>query len=55
MLEPDAYPAARSFVSAIVRDGIPRTSFAVDDVAAEHERLTSLGVRFTQEPPISAP
>ncbi len=50
LLEPDAHPAARSFVSAIVRDGIPSTSFAVEDVAAEHERLTSLGVRFTQEP-----
>jgi predicted enzyme related to lactoylglutathione lyase len=30
--------------------GIPFTSFAVDDVHAEHERLTALGVRFTQPP-----
>ena len=31
-------------------DGIPATSFAVDDVQAEFERLRGLGVRFTQEP-----
>jgi predicted enzyme related to lactoylglutathione lyase len=33
-----------------VADGIPATSFAVDDVPAEFERLRGLGVRFTQEP-----
>ena len=31
-------------------DGIPFTSFAVDDVAAEYARLVGLGVRFTQQP-----
>ena len=31
-------------------DGIPATSFAVDDVQAEFQRLSDLGVRFTQEP-----
>ena len=36
--------------SALVADGIPATSFAVDDVQAEFERLSGLGVRFTQEP-----
>jgi catechol 2,3-dioxygenase-like lactoylglutathione lyase family enzyme len=50
VLEPDAHPAARVFKAALVEDGIPFTSFAVDDVAAEHERLTGLGVRFTQPP-----
>jgi catechol 2,3-dioxygenase-like lactoylglutathione lyase family enzyme len=35
---------------ALVQDGIPYTSFAVDDVAREHERLSALGVRFTHEP-----
>ena len=49
-LEPDEHPAARPFKSALVEDGIPYTSFAVDDVAAEYTRLSSLGVRFTQEP-----
>jgi catechol 2,3-dioxygenase-like lactoylglutathione lyase family enzyme len=50
VLEPDAHPAVRPFKDALVADGIPFTSFAVDDVHAEHERLTALGVRFTQEP-----
>ncbi|KUI28895.1 bleomycin resistance protein [Mycobacterium sp. IS-1742] len=50
VLEPDGHPAAKPFKEALVADGIPFTSFAVDDVAAEFERLTGLGVRFTQEP-----
>ena len=49
-LEPDEHPAAKPFKQALVEDGIPYTSFAVDDVAAEHERLVGLGVRFTQPP-----
>ena len=49
-LEPDEHPAARPFKQALVEDGIPFTSFAVDDVNAEHGRLAALGVRFTQEP-----
>src|SRR3954465_4373287 len=50
VLEPDAHPAARPFKEALVADGIPFTSFAVEDVHKEYERLTALGVRFTQEP-----
>jgi catechol 2,3-dioxygenase-like lactoylglutathione lyase family enzyme len=50
VLEPDVHPAARAFKEALVSDGIPYTSFAVDDVAAEFARLSQLGVRFTQEP-----
>jgi catechol 2,3-dioxygenase-like lactoylglutathione lyase family enzyme len=50
LLEPDEHPAARPFKRALVEDGIPFTSFAVDDVAAEYERLVALGVRFTQPP-----
>jgi len=50
VLEPDAHPAAKVFKEALVRDGIPFTSFAVEDVAAEFARLTRLGVQFTQEP-----
>ena len=33
-----------------MEDGIPYTSFAVDDVGAEHERLVAEGVRFVQPP-----
>jgi catechol 2,3-dioxygenase-like lactoylglutathione lyase family enzyme len=50
VLEPDGHPAVRPFNTALVEDGIPFTSFAVDDVHAETERLKGLGVRFTQEP-----
>ena len=49
-LEPDSHPAARPFKEALAADGIPVTSFAVDDVPAEFGRLRSLGVQFTQEP-----
>jgi len=50
LLEPDAHPAAKAFKAALVEDGIPTTSFAVDDTQAEFERLSKLGVRFVQEP-----
>ena len=50
VLEPDEHPAARPFKKALVEDGIPWTSFAVDDVEAEHERLVAKGVRFVQSP-----
>ena len=50
LLEPDEHPAAQPFKLALVADGIPFTSFAVEDVGREFERLRGLGVRFTQEP-----
>jgi catechol 2,3-dioxygenase-like lactoylglutathione lyase family enzyme len=50
LLEPDEHPAAKPFKAALVEDGIPFTSFAVEDVGREYERLQGLGVRFTQPP-----
>ena len=50
LLEPNDHPAAKAFQQAIVADGIPATSFAVDDVQAEFDRLTAKGVRFVQPP-----
>jgi catechol 2,3-dioxygenase-like lactoylglutathione lyase family enzyme len=50
LLEPDGHPAAKPFKAALVADGIPYTSFAVDDVTAEYERLRARGVEFTQPP-----
>jgi catechol 2,3-dioxygenase-like lactoylglutathione lyase family enzyme len=50
LLEPDGHPAAKPFKQALVEDGIPFTSFAVDDVDEEFRRLRGLGVQFTQEP-----
>ena len=55
VLEPDQHPAARPFKDALVADGIPYTSFAVDDVQKEYERLKGLGVTFTQEPTVMGP
>ena len=50
LLEPDAHPAAKPFKEALVEDGIPYTSFGVDDVKADFERLSGRGVRFIQPP-----
>ena len=50
VLEPDAHAAVGPFKRALVEDGIPFTSFAVDDVQSEYDRLVALGVRFTQPP-----
>jgi len=50
LLEPSDHPAVKPYKNALVEDGIPATSFAVDDVQAEFDRLRSKGVRFTQEP-----
>jgi catechol 2,3-dioxygenase-like lactoylglutathione lyase family enzyme len=50
LLEPDEHPAAGPFKEALVADGIPFTSFGVEDVKAEFSRLRDRGVRFTQEP-----
>jgi len=55
LLEPDAHPAVKPFKAALVADGIPFTSFGVDDVQKEYERLSALGVIFTQKPALMGP
>lgn len=50
LLEPDEHPAARPFKEALVADGIPAMSFAVDDVRAEFDRLSAKGATFVQPP-----
>lgn len=55
LLEPSGHPAAKPFKQALVADGIPLTSFQVDDVDAEYERLTGLGVAFTLPPTDAGP
>ncbi|QGV82025.1 VOC family protein [Streptomyces ficellus] len=50
LLEPSGHPAVGPYQTALVEDGIPAASFAVDDVPAEFDRLSGLGVRFTQQP-----
>ena len=55
LLEPDGHPAAKPFKTALAEDGIPFTSFGVDDVHGEFERMRGLGVQFTQEPVAMGP
>ncbi|XSG81830.1 MAG: VOC family protein [Methyloligella sp. ZOD6] len=55
LLEPSEHPAAKPFKDALVADGIPFTSFQVDDLDAEFERLKGEGVSFTQEPVDAGP
>jgi catechol 2,3-dioxygenase-like lactoylglutathione lyase family enzyme len=55
LLEPSDHPAVGPYKDALVADGIPFTSFAVTDVQQEYERLTALGVTFTQEPTAMGP
>jgi len=50
VLEPDAHPAAATYQKALFETGTPLTSFAVDDVQGDVERLKALGVTFTMEP-----
>jgi catechol 2,3-dioxygenase-like lactoylglutathione lyase family enzyme len=51
LLEPNAnYHGMKALRTALAEDGIPITSFAVEDLEKEYERLTSLGVSFTQKP-----
>jgi predicted enzyme related to lactoylglutathione lyase len=50
LLEPSSHPAVKPYREALVEDGIPLAQFAVDDVEAEHVRLTAKGVAFTQPP-----
>jgi len=50
LLEPDRHPAVGPFKRALVADGIPFTSFGVNDVHSECGRLRSAGVHFTQPP-----
>jgi catechol 2,3-dioxygenase-like lactoylglutathione lyase family enzyme len=50
LLEPDENPASKAFKQAIFAQGIPATSFAVDDIQQEYERMQAVGVVFTQPP-----
>jgi len=50
LLEPAGHPAVKPYRDALIEDGIPLVQFTVDDVEAEHARLTARGVVFTQPP-----
>jgi catechol 2,3-dioxygenase-like lactoylglutathione lyase family enzyme len=42
VLEPDGHPAAKPFKQALLEDGIPFTSFAVDDARDESDFAVSV-------------
>jgi catechol 2,3-dioxygenase-like lactoylglutathione lyase family enzyme len=50
VLEPNAHPAAQAFQKAMSADGIPLTSFAVEDLEKEYARMKELGVVFSRPP-----
>ena len=51
LLEPNAdYPAMKALKESLLKDGIPFTTFQVDDIQKEYARLKQLGVEFTMEP-----
>lgn len=50
LLEPMAFPPARTFQKALFAAGIPATAFITKDIASEYQRLKSLGVIFRGEP-----
>ena len=50
VLEPNENPAAEQYQNVLFEQGIPATSFGVEDVQAEYERLRDLDVKFKDEP-----
>lgn len=50
LLEPNDNPAAKTYQKAIYEDGIPTTSFSVEDIQKEVERMKKSGVVFTIDP-----
>jgi predicted enzyme related to lactoylglutathione lyase len=50
LLEPNENPAAKTFQKALFDGGIPLTSFFVDDIDREYERMRGLGVAFSMKP-----
>lgn len=58
LLEPDAnpqVPSVRAMKEELRSAGIPATSFGVDDVEAEVDRLREEGVEIVQEPTARGP
>ena len=43
-------PAAKTFKAALFAQGMPMTTFFVDDIRKEAEHMKQLGVVFTMEP-----
>ena len=50
VLEPMAFPPARTWQKALFEAGIPATAFITNDIDAEYGRLAARGVKFRGEP-----
>jgi predicted enzyme related to lactoylglutathione lyase len=50
MLEPNSNPIAKPYQQAVYEAGWPATSFVVDDLHYEYERLKERGVAFRMAP-----
>jgi catechol 2,3-dioxygenase-like lactoylglutathione lyase family enzyme len=55
VLEPMAFPPARTWQKALFDAGIPATAFLTADIAAEFARLRAAGVVFRGEPQAMGP
>ncbi|MFD2761588.1 VOC family protein [Lentibacillus juripiscarius] len=55
LLEPNDNEAAKTYQEAIYEQGIPATSFVVEDIWQEYERMKKKGVEFTMEPTEAGP
>ena len=49
-LEPNQHPAAVTYQQALFADGLPATTFFVDDLDSEFHTLSERGVVFTSPP-----
>ncbi len=55
LLEPMGFPPARTYQKALFEAGIPLTSFAVDDIQKDYERMKKSGVAFKSAPTKTGP
>jgi predicted enzyme related to lactoylglutathione lyase len=47
LLEPNASPVAKAYQQGLHQQGTPAAMFMVNDIEAEYDRLSKLGVKFT--------
>ncbi|HEX7928284.1 MAG TPA: VOC family protein [bacterium] len=55
VLEPMGYPFAVTWQRELYAAGVPATAFQVDDIQAEYQRLSALGVTFAAPPKAMGP
>ncbi len=55
LLEPTAFAPAKVYQKALFDAGIAATSFSVDDIGREYERMAKVGVVFRSKPTKAGP